>query len=128
MRALLSLLLLLPMTVFAASPNQVVFAHECKAVNTDKTGLQCGTWRARMHLHWVKSKKEMTPAQSEAADYEYARITMRYFDLGGQHFDVTANYWPAGAMKSCFIKPSRAVYCHPVKCDAQYKKCEAVNQ
>lgn len=129
MRALLCLLLILPFltgAAFAASPNAVVFAHECKSVNPEKSGLACGTWHGRMHLHWVKSKKEIEAVQP--AHYEYSRIIMRYFDLGGRHFDVTANHWKPGQMNSCSINPRRSVFCFPMQCDAQYKNCNEVKK
>lgn len=109
------------LSAFAATPNQVVFAHECKATNAANTGLRCGTSGGKMVLHWTKDKKGMTPAQIEAVDYEYSRIIMRYFDLGGRQFRVTAEHWPKGGVRYCSIRPSRAVYCET--CDGNGDKC-----
>ncbi len=119
------LLLLIPLPASAAPPNAVVFAHECKAVDPSKTGIRCDIGNGVMQLRWVK-RENKTAAQSEAAKYEYSRLIMRYFDLGGRHFDVRGDRWPSGVMKQCWISDNRSVYCKNLQCRPDWTQCSEV--
>ncbi len=125
MRALL-IFMLIPLPAFAASPNEIVFSHECKAINPEKTGIHCGIGNGVMQLRWVKRPTDNAAARSETAKYEYSRIVMRYFDLGGRHFEVRGDRWPAGRMRQCWIRHTRSVYCTNFQCRTDGTQCEEV--
>ncbi len=121
-RLIAAVLIVISLPAFAITPRDKVFVHECKATNSANTGLRCGISGGKMVLRWMKDKKGMTPAQIEAVDYEYSRIIMRYFDLGGRQFSVTAEHWPKGGIRYCSIRPSRAVHCYT--CDGSGNPCK----
>lgn len=80
----------------------MVFAGECRAIDPKVTGFTCTLRREGLALHWIEKQSVMPAARRERALYEHEKIVLRYFDLGGRAFDVTADYWPAGAEAHLF--------------------------
>jgi hypothetical protein len=101
----------LPSVVAGASPAVTVFGTECRAIDSKVTGFTCDLRPQGLAIHWVEKQSEMTAARRDRSIYERERIVLRYFDLGGRAFDVTASYWPKGAHRMCFaMKPRYQTY------------------
>ncbi|MHB1183400.1 MAG: hypothetical protein ACYC4A_01695 [Desulfobulbia bacterium] len=79
-----------------------VFAYECRQVNDQRLGFTCVFDEGQLTLVRHERFDKMAPAKREKAQYEFDRITMRYFELGGKTTTQRADFWPAGTSRVCF--------------------------
>ena len=88
-------------------PNRIVFAYECKQATLEQPYFRCeiepkeGRSLSGLKLHWITLPSDMSDAKREQADYLFNKIVLRYFQLGGRTFDVTAEKWPRNEVRGC---------------------------
>lgn len=88
-------------------PNRIVFAYECKQATTEQPYFRCeivqeeGRSLSGLKLHWITLPSDMSGAKRERADYLFNKIVLRYFELGGRTFNVTAEKWPSNEVRGC---------------------------
>lgn len=102
----LVVLLLFPAPVFADYAKQAV-GYECKKIDPAKYGFNCSIKEGRMHLHWREDTKKMPKDRRESAGYVSKKLTLGYYDAGGDRVVITADHWPADKAKMCSPAPSR---------------------
>lgn len=104
-------LLFLPCAGYGATPAGVVLGGECRQIDPKQTGFTCTLRRQGMALHWIEKQSAMPAERKERSLYEFNKIILRYFDLGGRAFAVTAGFWPPGAKRTCYaLKPNYRTY------------------
>lgn len=111
MSATVLVVLFLPFTGYAATPAGVVLGGECRQINPKQTGFTCTLRRQGIALHWTEAHTAMPAERQERSMYEFNKIVLRYFDLGGRAFNVTADFWPPGAKRTYYaLKPKYRTY------------------
>ncbi|HJW80823.1 MAG TPA: hypothetical protein VJ396_01155 [Acidiferrobacterales bacterium] len=78
-----------------------VMVHECKQVDARATGFSCHFNKDGMRLQFHENQDGMTPERKKKSRYEFDKIALRYLDLGGRHFEVTFDHWPANRKRLC---------------------------
>lgn len=99
--ALLSLLTTFSTHAEPSTPRGIVFAYECKQIDKVKTGFECQFNDGQLTLHRHERFADMTPERRDFAEYEYNKIALRYFELGGKAFQVAADFWDKGKGRTC---------------------------
>lgn len=106
-----TVLLFLPGAGYAATPAGVVLGGECRQIDPKQTGFTCTLRRQGLALRWIEKQSAMPAERQERSMYEFNKIILRYFELGGRAFEVTADFWPAAAKRTCYaLKPSYRTY------------------
>lgn len=99
--ALIALFSTLAVQAEPTTPRGIVFAYECRQIDPAKTGFECRFNDGQLTLHRLQRFDEMAAEKSEHAEYEYNKIALRYFELGGKAFRVTADFWNKGKGRTC---------------------------
>lgn len=97
------------------TPRGIVMAYECKHIDPKVTGFTCQFNDGRMVLQMHKQPSEMTPEQREVFEYHFAKIALRYFELGGSGFYVGADFWAPERKRVCARSKNRPHYVY--SCD-----------
>lgn len=83
-----------------------VFAYECAQVSPERDGFSCTLnateTEVRMKIHFVRKAADLPKEQRAAQEYKYNALLLRYLDLGGTLWDVTAKFWPEGTGLHCY--------------------------
>ena len=114
-----SILLIIPALLLIANvalagepktPRGVVLANECQQVNNQHLGFTCvfEDGQLMMRLHEPKSK--MSQERRKRSDYEFNRLALRYFELGGKGFEVRADTWAPNQRRLCSHVKGRPYY------------------
>lgn len=81
-------MLFVPGAGYAATPAGVVLGTECRQIDPKQTGFACTLQRQGLALHWVEKHTAMPAERRDRSQYEFNKIVLRYFELGGRAFDV----------------------------------------
>ncbi len=92
------------------SPRGIVFAHECKQVNPKVTGFSCEFNGGDLTIRFHEQQSQMSPERRELVKYEFTKIALRYFELGGTGFDVQADFWAPNQRRLCSHVKNRPFY------------------
>jgi hypothetical protein len=58
---------------------------------------------------------DMAPVRRKQTDYEFYRLALRFFELGGRSFDVHSDHWQKDRVRTCARikeKPFYEYTCH----------------
>ncbi len=89
------------------SPRGIVMATECEQINPAETGFSCHFANGHINIQLHEKQSQMTEAKRKHAQYEFNKIALRYFELGGMTFPVHADFWPVNQYKSCGRSPRK---------------------
>lgn len=122
-RSFTFVLLFIPLAIaIAATLDQL--RQECSKLDPKVTNFTCKVDDI-MKLHILKQDSQLTKEQSQKANVEFDRIIKRYIQLGGEHFEITASWWPANAKRMCTVHIDRkSYYCND--CVMKNGECEKV--
>ena len=94
MRTILALLALaIAGTVFAAEPTTprgVVLAHECRSINPEQAGFTCNFDSSGMGIVMHEDQAKMPDKRRASVDYQFYKIALRFFELGGRSFEAVS--------------------------------------
>lgn len=83
------------------TPQQTVFSYECQQIAARLVGFSCHYQPGQFVLQMHERFSEMSPERRERAQYEFDKISLRFFELGGASFDVTADFWASNTKRRC---------------------------
>lgn len=92
------------------TPRGIAMAYECKQIDPKVTGFSCEFDRGKMVIRTHEDPSEMSQERRELSDYEFTKIALRYFELGGTGFDVTSDFWPKNKRSHCSLGKNRPYY------------------
>ncbi len=76
-------------TANAEAPRDVVFGYECAQIDPEVTGFSCEfNGFSKTVMSWHEDPRKMNAQRQTRAKYEFERLALRYFSLGGQRFEV----------------------------------------
>lgn len=112
MRATIFIILAFIITsVNAASIQIEVISYECKHADATKDGFTCklepNEFGAIMQIHLSSNYHDVDEETHEYFNYQYNKMLMRFFDLGGKRFEVTYDKWGNDKYKSCSLIKGR---------------------
>lgn len=93
------------------SPRGAIIGYECTHAPSD-VGFTCSFNHANGYLHfqWHEKLTDMSDVRRERAWYEYSKLAVRYFELGGKSFDMHYDFWPANQVRQCSHIKGRPAY------------------
>ncbi|MEW6647186.1 MAG: hypothetical protein AB1450_08315 [Pseudomonadota bacterium] len=113
MRIILAAILACAATAQAAdTPRGLLFSYECKYVDTQVAGFSCHADKKPIRIQWHEELNKMTESQRERAVYEFTKLAMRYFELGGTTLEVRADHWPDNKRRFCTVARGRPYYAY----------------
>lgn len=97
------------------TPRGIVMAHECETTDPSNAGFSCHFDSSGMLIVMHEKAGDMTPERRKQTDYEFYRLALRFFELGGRSFEVRSNHWPKSRVRTCVRingKPFYEYTCH----------------
>ena len=125
MRLLIAILMVVAVDAAAESPREVVLKQECEKTDPNM-GFRCIVGETGLELRWTQNIAELPSARRKEIMGEFHRIVMRYYDLGGRRYLITADRWPATKVRRCKITPTRTNRCADYTCNADRSDCEPI--
>ncbi|PLX49113.1 MAG: hypothetical protein C0613_08300 [Desulfobulbaceae bacterium] len=84
------------------TPRGVVIAYECEQIDPNTTGFSCEFGAEGLTLIRHEPFESMTPDRQKLAEYEFAKIALRYMELGGRKYMQRADFWPSDRRRVCY--------------------------
>lgn len=97
----------IPAVSIAEQPRTFVINYECDQAEKATDGvLSCST-EGGFSFNWSRDPNDLERDARLRAHYHYNALALRYLQLGGRNFYVTADYWSDGDRRDCTATPSR---------------------
>lgn len=127
MRQLLVAILLVAAVDVGAddSPRAVVLKNECAKIAADMA-FKCFVREYGLEMRWTANVAAMPEARRKEIMGEFHRVVMRYYDLGGRGYVITADRWPKSKERRCKITHTRTYRCSDYHCNADRSDCDPV--
>lgn len=97
------------------TPRGIVMAHECESTDPSKAGFSCHFDSNGMLIVMHENADDMAPERRKQTDYEFYRLALRFFELGGRSFDVRSDHWAKNRIRTCVRLKGKPFYeytCH----------------
>lgn len=122
---LIAILMVISGNAVAESPRVVVLRNECAKIDPN-IGFKCIVRESGFEVRMVSDIRAMPEPRKKIAMGEFHRIVLRFYDLGGRQFIISADRWPPTKVNGCKITPTRTYRCSAHKCNADRSDCEPV--